>query len=177
MQAKKLKNLVLEICLGDITNAKTDAIVNAANNHLFMGAGVAGAIKAHGGIEIEKEAVKKGPVPIGNAVETGAGRLNAKYVIHAAVMGMDFETNEKYIRDATKNSLFLAEKLKIESISFPALGTGVGEFPIPDCARIMFEEVNRFDATNPAYLKRVLFYLFTRKAFNDFENIFRNINV
>ncbi len=175
MQAKKLKNIVIELCLGDIATAKTDAIVNATNNYLYMGAGVAGALKAHGGIEIEKEAIKKGPIPIGGAIETGAGRLNAKYVIHAAVMGMDFETDEKYIRDATKNSLLLAEKLKIESISFPALGTGVGEFPVPDCAKIMFEETKKFDSTDPVYIKRILFYLFTKKAFNDFEKIFRNI--
>ncbi len=174
MQAKKLKNIVIEICYGDIATATTDAIVNAANNHLYMGAGVAGALKAHGGIEIEKEAVKKGPVLIGGAIETGAGRLKSKYVIHAAVMGMDFNTNEKYIRDATKNSLLLAEKLKIASISFPALGTGVGEFPISECAKIMFDEVKKFDVTNPEYIKRVLFYLFTKKAYNDFEDVFRN---
>ncbi|MBP7791958.1 MAG: macro domain-containing protein [Candidatus Goldbacteria bacterium] len=175
MQAKKLKNIVLEIYMGDIATAKTDAIVNAANNNLYMGAGVAGALKAHGGIQIEKEAIKKGPIQIGGAIETGAGRLNAKYVIHAAVMGMNFETNEKYIREATRNSLLLAEKLKLQSISFPALGTGVGRFPIPDCARIMFDETKKFDAENPVYLNRVVFYLFTKKAFNDFEEIFRNI--
>jgi len=175
MQAKKLKNIVVEICMGDIATAETDAIVNAANNHLYMGAGVAGALKVYGGIEIEKEAIKKGPIQIGQAIETGAGRLKAKYVIHAAVMGMDFKTNEKYIREATKNSLLLAEKLKIQSISFPALGTGVGEFPIIDCAQIMFEEIKKFDSLNPQYLKRTVFYLFTKKAFNDFEKIFLKI--
>lgn len=177
MQTKKLKNIVLELCQGNIATANTGAIVNAANNYLYMGAGVAGALKAYGGFEIEKEAVKKGPIHIGSAVETGAGRLNAKYIIHAAVMGMDFKTNDKFIRDATKNSLLLAEKLKIQSISFPALGTGVGEFPILDCARIMFEEIRKFDDTNPAYIKKVLFYLFTKKAYNDFENIFRSITI
>lgn len=176
MQAKKLKNMVIEICMGDIATATTDAIVNAANNHLYMGAGVAGALKAHGGIEIEKEAIKKGPIPIGSAIETGAGRLKSRYVIHAAVMGMDFATNEKYIRDATENSLTLAEKLKIMSISFPALGTGVGEFPIQKCAEIMFDEVKKFDSTNPVYLKRVLFYLFTKKAYDEFESVFRKLS-
>ncbi|MCX8094410.1 MAG: macro domain-containing protein [Candidatus Goldbacteria bacterium] len=177
MQAKKLKNIVIEITQGDIATATTDAIVNAANNHLYMGAGVAGALKAHGGIEIEKEAIKKGPIPIGSAIETGAGRLKARYVIHAAVMGMDFNTNEIYIRDATKNSLILSEKLKISSISFPALGTGVGEFPIPKCAEIMFDEIKKFDKTDPVHLKRVIFYLFTKKAYNDFEEVFRNFKV
>lgn len=175
MRTKKLKNIVLEICQGDIVIANTDAIVNAANNYLYMRAGIAGALKARGGIEIEKEAIKKGPVSTGGAIETGAGRLNAKYIIHAVVMGEDFKTNDKFISDATKNTLLLAEKLKIQSISFPALGTGAGKFPITDCAKIMFEEIKNFDATEPVYIKRVLFYLFTKKAYDDFENIFKNI--
>ena len=115
---------------GDITDYKTDAIVNAANNELWMGSGVAGAIKAKGGIEIEEEAKAKGPIKVGEAVATTAGKLKAKFVIHAAVMGQDSKTNENYIRNATLSSLKEAEELNLSSIAFPALGTGVGGFPI-----------------------------------------------
>jgi O-acetyl-ADP-ribose deacetylase (regulator of RNase III) len=147
-------NPEIKIVQGDITTAKVDAIVNAANNHLWMGAGVAGAIKKAGGKVIEDEAVSKGPIPVGSAVETTAGNLNAKYVIHAAVMGQDLITNEKYIRDATKSVLELCEKLNLTSVAFPALGTGVGGFPMEECAEIMIGEVLNFDAQS---LKEVYF--------------------
>src|SRR3989337_1644406 len=94
---KNFNNKKIVLILGDITDSETDAIVNAANDHLWMGSGVAGAIKAKGGVEIEQEAKAKGPIPIGEAVAKSAGKLKAKYVIHAAVMGQDLQTNEKYI--------------------------------------------------------------------------------
>src|SRR3989442_13467631 len=119
----------LETERGDISQARVDAIVNAANNHLWMGAGVAGALKRAGGAEIEQEAVAKGPVEIGEAIVTKGGALHAKYVIHAAVMGQDLRTDESKIGKATWNSLIRACELGIRSIAFPALGTGVGGFP------------------------------------------------
>src|SRR5215470_3650661 len=94
----------LETERGDISRAKVDAVVNAANNHLWMGAGVAGALKRTGGIEIEREAVAKGPIDIGEAVVTKGGALSAKYVIHAAVMGQDLQTDRSKISNATRNS-------------------------------------------------------------------------
>lgn len=90
----KIKNTEIKVVKGDITQVKADAIVNAANNKLVMGGGVAGAIKRKGGKIIEDEAVKKGPIKVGEAVVTGAGDLPAEYVIHAATMGMNFETDE-----------------------------------------------------------------------------------
>ena len=102
---KNLSEVKIKLVQGDITDQEVDAIVNAANNHLWMGAGVAGAIKRKGGKEIEDEAMNKGPIPIGEAVVTCAGKLKAKYVIHAAVMGQDLITNEEYIKNATLNSL------------------------------------------------------------------------
>ncbi len=175
MEAKKLNNLVIELFHGDITSSDADVIVNAANNELWMGAGVAGAIKAKGGIDIEKQAVEKGPIPIGASIVTGAGKLSARYVVHAAVMGTDFRTNEKYIRDAANTSLQMVEKVKMNSVCFPALGTGVGRFPLDKCAEIMFDEVVKFDETKPEYLKRVIFSLFSQKAFDIFENMYRKI--
>ena len=132
---KNLSGLKIKLIQGDITDQEVDAIVNAANNHLWMGAGVAGAIKRKGGREIEDEAMKKGPIPIGEAVITSAGKLKAKYVIHAAVMGQDLTTNEEYIKNATLNSLKRAEELKIKSIAFLAFGTGVGGFPTDKIGR------------------------------------------
>jgi len=161
----------IKIVQGDITTAKVDAIVNAANNHLWMGAGVAGAIKRAGGKVIEDEAISKGPIPVGSAVETTAGNLNAKYVIHAAVMGQDLITNENYIRDATKSVLELCEKLNLTSVAFPALGTGVGGFPMEECAEIMIGEVLNFDAQSP---KEVYFYLLG-DASKIFENVYKRL--
>ncbi len=175
MEAKKIKNIVIEIVRGDITKSEAEALVNAANNEMRMGSGVAGAIKAKGGVEIEKEALSKGPVETGGALATPAGRLAAKYIIHAAVMGADFKTNENYIAAATANSLKLAEKLKVGSVCFPALGTGVGRFPLDECAEIMFNETVKFGKTGPKTLKRAEFALFSEKAFAEFEKKYREL--
>ncbi|MCL5266026.1 MAG: macro domain-containing protein [Chloroflexi bacterium] len=153
---------------GDITELATDAIVNAANNHLWMGAGVAGAIKRAGGQEIEDEAVKKGPIPVGEAVVTHAGRLKAEYVIHAAVMGLDLTTDAHKIRAATVNSLRRAEELGLKSIAFPALGTGVGGFPLDEAAEIMIGAV-RDHLSRPTSLEEVVFALRGHDAYHAFE--------
>ncbi|MBN2464367.1 macro domain-containing protein [candidate division WOR-3 bacterium] len=127
----------LSVVLGDITEQTSDAVVNAANNHLWMGAGVAGTIKAKGGIEIEREAMKLGPIEPGQAVTTTAGRLRARYCIHAAAMGQDLLTSAELITMATRSALAEAARLELDSVAFPALGTGVGGFPAEDCARLM----------------------------------------
>lgn len=160
----------IELIEGDITQVEADALVNAANNRLLMGGGVAGAIRRAGGKEIEEEAVKKGPIPIGQAVATGAGRLKAKYVIHAAVMGLDFQTDAEKIRAATRNSLLRGEELGIKSIAFPALGTGVGGFPLDECARIMLGEV-REHLQGKTGLERVIFVLRGEEAYQAFRAI------
>jgi O-acetyl-ADP-ribose deacetylase (regulator of RNase III) len=129
---------------GDITKLEVDAIVNAANTRLFMGGGVAGAIKRAGGKEIEDEAVAKGPIRIGEAVETTAGKLKAKYIIHSPTMELDFKTDEKKIRLAVRAALKKADELGLKSMAFPALGTGVGGFPKAKAARMMVEEVKTY---------------------------------
>jgi O-acetyl-ADP-ribose deacetylase (regulator of RNase III) len=154
---------------GDITESRAEAIVNAANNHLWMGSGVAGAIKRKGGVEIETEAVSKGPVDIGEAVATGAGRLPQKYVIHAVAMGQDLRTDEEKIRRATRNSLLRAEELKLESIDFPALGTGVGGFPPEKAAEVMIDEARKFLRVS-RFLKKVGFVLFDNETFECFKS-------
>ena len=158
----------IDVQQGDITRVKVDAVVNAANNHLWMGGGVAGALKRAGGPEVESEALTKGPIPVGDAAVTTAGRLPARYIIHAAVMGQDLQTDAEKIRQATKNSLVCADELEIRTIAFPALGTGVGGFPLGECARIMIGEVLRYSAGGTG-LERVAFVLFDELAFGVFR--------
>lgn len=165
----RIKNCEIKIVQGDITHLKVDAIVNAANNKLVMGGGVAGAIRKEGGRAIEDEAVKKGPIAIGEAVATGAGSLPAKYVIHAATMGMDFSTDENKIRASCKSSLKAAEALKINSIAFPALGCGVGGFPLLAAAKIMAQEVLRHLKDNDSALKEIIFCMYDQEAFDVFN--------
>jgi O-acetyl-ADP-ribose deacetylase (regulator of RNase III) len=141
---------------GDITKLEVDAIVNAANTRLLMGGGVAGAIKRAGGGEIEEEAVAKGPIKIGEAVVTRAGKLKAKYIIHAPTMELDFRTDESKIRLAMRAALRKAEELGIESMAFPALGTGVGGFSKTEAARIMVEEIRRHISVETKLKKIVL---------------------
>ena len=123
----RIKNTEFKIVRGDITEFAVEAIVNAANNELWMGGGVAGAIKRKGGQCIEDEALKQGPIEVGGAVATSAGALKSKYVIHAATMGMDFKTDELKVRSSCASALKEAERLKVRSIAFPALGCGVGD--------------------------------------------------
>ena len=159
---------IIRIIKGDITESTADAIVNAANNHLWMGAGVAGAIKRKGGQKIEDEAVSKGPVPVGEAVVTTAGLLASKYVIHAAAMGQDLKTDENKIWMATRNSLLRADELNLESIDFPALGTGVGGFPLDEAAGVMIKATRDY-LRDSNFIKSVGFVLFDDTAFNAYR--------
>jgi len=126
---------------GDIIESRSEAITNAANDRLWMGGGVAGAIKRAGGEEIENEAMKQGPISPGEVVVTHAGEMNSKYIIHAVVMGQDLKTKDDFIRQATRNTISKAEELSVSSLALPAFGTGVGHFPADECAKIMIEEI------------------------------------
>jgi O-acetyl-ADP-ribose deacetylase (regulator of RNase III) len=159
--------LRLEVVEGDITALAVDAIANAANNQLWMGAGVAGAIKRAGGEEIEREAVGKGPIEVGDAVATDAGRLAARYVIHGAVMGQDLRTSGDLIGRTTRRCLELAGELGCESLALPAFGTGVGGFPLDECARLMVAAARGYE---PRSLTRVLFAVFGADAEQAFKN-------
>jgi O-acetyl-ADP-ribose deacetylase (regulator of RNase III) len=156
----------LEVVERDITALEVDAIANAANNHLWMGAGVAGAIKRAGGEEIEREAVQLGPIEVGDAVATSAGRLPARWVIHGAVMGQDLQTNADLVRRTTESCLQVADELGAESLALPAFGTGVGGFPLEECARIMVDAARSHE---PRSLKRVVFAVFGADAKAAFE--------
>jgi len=163
-----------ELFLGDITDLEVDAIVNAANDYLVMGSGVAGAIKKKGGKIIEKEAVRQAPIPIGEAVYTTAGNLKAKYVIHAAGMGRDLRTNASYIKNSTLNSLKRAEELKLKSVAFPAIGTGVGGFPIEECAQVMISTVKDYLPQTKS-IQKVIFALFDKQGYEAFEDQMKRI--
>jgi O-acetyl-ADP-ribose deacetylase (regulator of RNase III) len=157
--------LTLEVVDGDIAHQPTAAVVNAANNELWMGAGVAGAIKAAGGDQIEADAMAQGPVEPGQCVVTTFGRLpRPRFVIHAAVMGQDLRTSAALIGTATRNALKIAEELRIVSVAFPALGTGVGGFPIDSCARVMIEAI-RDHVSAATTLRQIRLVLFGQTAY------------
>ena len=137
----KVKQASVVVERGDITDWEVDAIVNAANSALAMGAGVAGAIKRKGGVIIEEDAMRQGPIEVGEAVLTTAGNLPATHVIHAAALGPDLKADATKIGAATKSALQIAEKHRITSIAFPALGTGVGGFPPAKAAEAMVATV------------------------------------
>lgn len=167
MVSMQIGNATIECVDGDITEQDTDAIVNAANSELWMGSGVAGAIKRRGGAEIEREAISKGPIEPGEAVATTAGRLSAKYVIHAAGMGPDLITNADLIRSSTRASLILADELGCRSISFPSIGTGVGRYAVDAAARLMIAEMVAF-LREAKMLQLVRFILFGDAAYKVF---------
>ncbi|MBI3976113.1 MAG: macro domain-containing protein [Armatimonadetes bacterium] len=136
-----LNHTTVRILQADITTLDVDAIVNAANTALWMGGGVAGAIKRRGGDAIEREAVAQGPIRVGETVITRAGTLPARAVIHAATMGPDLVTDETAIRRAARSALARAAEREWTSIALPALGTGVGGFPPERAASVMIDEI------------------------------------
>lgn len=166
--SRSFGSLKLLVLTGDIAEQKVDAIVNAANNRFWMGGGVAGAIKRRGGAGIEAEAMRLGPVEPGRSVTTSAGSLPARHVIHAAVMGQDLLTDGHLIRAATRSALAEATRLKLETIAFPALGTGVGGFPVEEAATIMIGAAVEHGLKNELP-REVEFVLFTPGAFEAFS--------
>jgi O-acetyl-ADP-ribose deacetylase (regulator of RNase III) len=159
--------LELEVREGDIAQVQADAIANAANDRLWMGAGVAGALKHAGGDEIEREAMSIGGIPLGTAVATTAGRLSARWVIHGAVMGQDLRTDADLIRRTTRSCLEVADELGARSLALPAFGTGVGGFQLTDCARIMVDEARIFPAQT---LEHVIFAVYGSEAYEAFSS-------
>ncbi len=148
---------------GDLTEETTDAIVNAANNDLILGGGVAGAIARRGGSEIQRECSAHGPIEVGDAAITHGGRLPAAWVIHAASMRLGGRTTADNLRRSTRRSLELATEKGLRSIAFPAVGTGIAGFPLAECARIMLEEVVS-QAQSGTSLQLVRFVLFGAEA-------------
>src|SRR5215210_2444623 len=148
----------LEVIAADVTALEVDAIANAANTGLAHGGGVAGAISRAGGPALQRESDEKAPIGLGEAVETTAGEMPARWVIHAATMELDGPTSADIIRSATASTLKLADELGAGSLALVAFGTGVGGFPLDDAARIEVEEVRRHLEAG-SRLERVVFAL------------------
>lgn len=153
---------------GDLTEAKVDAIVNAANNDLELGGGVAGAIRRKGGPAIQEECNRIGPIKIGEAAVTTGGQLKARYVIHAASMRLGGRTTAESLRNSTRNSFERAKEKGVKSLAFPAVGTGVAGFPLRECAEIMLEEAVQHLKGNTS-VEQVRFVLFDKKALEAFQ--------
>ncbi len=166
----KVKHTSVLVERGDITDWEVDAIVNAANSTLAMGTGVAGSMKRKGGVIIEEEAMRQGPVEVGEAVLTTAGNLPATHVIHAAAMGPDLKTDASKISAATRSALQLADKRRITSLAFPALGTGVGGFPPAAAADAMVSTVLDHLRSGGSSLQRVIFVLYQDEAYKAFTD-------
>jgi len=149
---------VLSVRQGDIATYDGDAIVNAANNQLQLGAGVAGAIRRAGGPSIQQECDRHGPIRVGEAAMTGGGNLEAKWVIHAAAMGAE-PVSEHSIRESTLASLALAAEGGIRRLAFPVLGSGVAGFEFKQAAEIMRDAVR--ESPHSASLDEVVFYGFS----------------
>jgi len=164
----RVDGLTVEVQQGDLTIQDVDAIVNAANNDLELGGGVAGAIARAGGPAIQAECRTVGPIEVGDAAITGGGRLKARHVIHAASMRLGGRTTAESLRRSTRRSLAIAEERGLRSIAFPAIGTGIARFPMEDCARIMLEEVVALAPTARS-MRDVRFILFGDDAVSAFR--------
>ncbi len=157
----------LEILEADITDMETEAIVNPANTQLILGGGVAGAISRKGGPKIQQECSNIGGTFVGGAVITSAGNLKAKYVIHAAGPRMGEGNEDQKLKNATLNSLKIADKNNIKSISFPAISTGIFGYPIDKCAEIMLKTTIDY-IIGPTGLEKVVFCLFGHDSYEVF---------
>lgn len=166
----------IKLVRGDITELAVDAIVNAANVHLQMGGGVAGAILRKGGASIQDECDKIGVTPVGQAAITGGGNLKAKYVIHAVGPRMGEGDEDNKLLNATLNSLKIAQKKGLQSIAFPAISTGIFGYPLDKCAKIMIKTTKEFLAENnlPA---EVIFCLYDNTAYRSFELVARKTDI
>ncbi|HLY29258.1 MAG TPA: macro domain-containing protein [Aggregatilineales bacterium] len=163
-----INGVSLELVKGDITDLAVDAIVNAANSHLILGAGVAGAIDDKGGPSIQAECDAIGHCDVGSAVITGGGKLPAKHVIHAVGPRMGEGKEVEKLAGATRSSLELAEQHGLQSIAFPAISTGIFGYPMADCARIMLRVAAEFAAKKPTSVRRIMFCLFDERAYRTF---------
>jgi O-acetyl-ADP-ribose deacetylase len=153
---------------GDLTEMDVDAIVNAANNDLQLGGGVAGAIRRKGGEAIQRECDAIGSIPVGGAAITSGGQLRARHVIHAASMQLGGSTTARALRSSTAHSLRIAAEKGLCSIAFPAVGTGIAGFPVSECAQIMLREVVEH-LKAPTSLEKIHFVLFDTAALAEFE--------
>jgi O-acetyl-ADP-ribose deacetylase (regulator of RNase III) len=160
----------IAIVEGDLTAQEVDAIVNAANSRLELGAGVAGAIREKGGPAIQAECRAHGPIAVGDAVVTGAGDLLARFVIHAASMPPGGSADEVSVRSSMRRSLELARERGCRTIAVPAIGAGIAGFPLRRCAEVLLEEA-RAHLAGETSLEEIRFVLLGEPAFRVFEHV------
>lgn len=164
----------IELMQGDLTEMDVDAIVNAANNDLQHGGGVAGAIRRKGGDVIQRESNEIGSIPVGGAAITSGGKLNARYVIHAASMQLGGRTTAHALRSSTAHSLRIAAERGLKTIAFPAVGTGIAGFPVDECADIMLREsVDHLQRGSS--LEKIYFVLFDAASLKVFEKVWERL--
>ncbi|AKG38090.1 MAG: ADP-ribose-binding protein [Infirmifilum uzonense] len=171
-----INGITVELCEGDLTEVVADAIVNAANSFLKHGGGVALAIVRKGGEEIQRESdeyVKRhGPVPTGQVAVTGAGKLKARFVIHAVGPRFGEENGDAKLASAFRNALLKAEELRLQSIAFPAISTGIYGYPYEKCAMIAVKTLKEM-YTSLKNVKRIIFCLYGSEAYTTFQEVFQ----
>src|SRR3990172_1094521 len=155
---------------GDLTEMDVDAIVNAANNDLQLGGGLAGIIRRRGGESIQRECHQIGSIPLGGAALTSGGKLKARHIIHAASMELGGHTTARALRTSTAHSLRIAAERGLNTIAFPAVGTGIAGFPLRECAEIMFREVIEH-LKGATSLQKIYFVLFDQPALEIFQQV------
>ena len=166
------ERVVIQQC--DMTEMETEAIVNATNNDLILGGGVAGAIRRKGGDQIQKECNEIGSIPVGYAAITAGGKLKAKYVIHAASMQLGGRTTADALRHSTAHALRISVERGLKTIAFPAVGTGIAGFDLRECAEILLSEAARH-LNGKTSLETIYFVLFDSEARNIFEQVWKGI--
>ncbi len=165
----QINHTTLELAEGDITTLQVDAIVNAANEYLQLGSGVAGAIRGKGGPSIQQECDLIGGCPVGDAAITGAGNLPARYVIHAVGPRVSNPHADMLLVSAVECSLALADENNLASIAFPAISTGVFGYPIDRCAERMLDTIGRYIRDHESTtLRRVIICLYGQHAYDIF---------
>ena len=169
-----VNNKTIELKKGDIVQQDTDAIVNAANEALVMGGGVAGAILRAGGYAIQKDCHSKAPIKVGEAAITTAGVLKAKHVIHAVGPRLGEGNEDEKLKNATLNSLITADRNNLKSISFPAISTGIFGYPVERCSKIMLKTTIEY-LSGKTVIDLVVFVLFTQADYDIFEKTLMSI--
>lgn len=168
-----MKKVKIDLLKGDITERDTNAIINTANNLLILGSGLGGAIKAKGGDKIAEECSKHGAVNIGDAVITTAGDLKSKYIIHAALMEFDNPIKDENISLSLLNSLRVANKHSLKSISIPDMSVGITRFPPEQCANILFNVINNFIKEENKSLEHIEIVLWDIETLHIYKNIYK----
>lgn len=164
----------IEILQGDLTDMDTDAIINAANNDLQLGGGVAGVIRRKGGPQIQAECDEIGMIPLGGAAITSGGKLKARHVIHAASMELGGRTSALTLRSSTAHALRIATQNRLKTIAFPAVGTGIAGFPLRECAEIMLREAVRH-LEGQTTIEKIYFVLYDEDALAAFLQAFSEL--